>query len=299
MWGGGICESLVKLIPPFLGVLIFASLYSILLREQVSRVPAMALAMLFCTTDTFYLCSTVMYADNLLLLYVLWGTYFLYLYFKNNSSEENQNSAVTELYSAFFLLGGAAWVKNEGLLYFLLAALFVVSSPLLRKRKTSSARSKCFRNILTAVLLPCTIFIIPWTLFKYFMGVAIRDFSISSKFYSVLSGGGRAIKESLHVLGQSFAKFADTIFVKLGENCFIWYILLISLICKFSAVKNKRNMLLIYMITMPVAIFAVSFIFSTRRIEWHLAATERLVFIPMMMTILFIGFSSKNKGTMW
>ena len=311
---GGVYEPMLKVIPPLLGVLIYLSLYGICRREGCSKIKSLMISTLFCGGATFNLCSTILYAENLLILYELWGVYFLYLYLRNRdfslfsfdcqSKVDIQVSLRNDyllLYSGFILLAGGACVKNEGVIYFgiatvytllLLCTVFFRYCVVWRKKEVvgvnsvTSCGSIC--RVVVVVLISGIFLIVPWMLFRYFLDVPVGDFSIIEKMRTIYNEGFVA-SGSYGVLKMSVKKFIDAMFVDLTISCGVWYFLATALIILRKQLLQKEVVFLILMIFVPIAIFAASFIFSTRPLGWHMDAIPRLLLIPTLFSWLLIS----------
>ena len=298
---GGVYEPLIKLMPPCVGVLIFLSLYGILRREGLSRIVSLIVSILFCGGTAFSLCSTIIYAENILILYELWGVYFLYLYLRG-FGETIQGGVWRSsllLFCGFIFLAGGACVKNEGFIYFALATLYIFMILLCRYFKHvfndyrgksddiyGDARKSTYPYF-AAVLLSAALFIVPWMLFRYYLNVPVRDFSIMEKL-RIMKNTGFIESGSLGILKLSCGKFLYTMFVDLQASCGVWYFLIILFFVMRKKLFQKHLLFLICMIFLPIAIFAVSFIFSLRPIGWHMDAIPRLLLVPELFALIFI-----------
>ena len=350
----GVHEPLIKLIPSFLGLLVFLSLYTICRKENVSQIKSLIIALLFCGCASFNLSSTILYAENLMILYVMWGVYFLYRYLEKKvsvfsfqvSGEQPDLMQCTTgdgyttkeegrlLLSGFLLLAGGAWVKSEGLRDFGLAAGFIIiansvsivlkkfakyasfkssdnactieegcstktSSKSLNKKCTSGdaytteGRKSVFITILI-IVIPALLFIVPWQLFRYYLDVPVRDFEVMAKINTIVQAEMPVLQSPGQILKKSIMEFLYVMFVDVKSNCGVWYFMILSLFMFKKRVFCKENLFLFWMICLPITIFAISFIFSTRPLGWHMDATPRLLLIPASVAWIVIAviFSS-------
>lgn len=292
---GGVYEPMLKIVAPLLGVFLYLSLYDICRKEGSSTVTSLILATLFCGGMGFFISSTVLYSENLMLLYILWGSYFIYRYIKESI---DSRESLSLLISGFLLLAGGASVKNEGLIYFTIATVFVIMMHLIRILRTiimhkESGTENLKKELIKAIRAVIVggsvslLFIVPWLLFRYHYDIEVRDFSLTEKLKLIFKEGF-VHSGSYEVLKQSISKFANAMFIDVTVSCGLWYFLILLLLRLRKKMFRKENLFLLLMIFLPVAIFAVSFIFSTRMLDWHLNAVPRLLLAPLLISCLMI-----------
>lgn len=270
-------DSLIKLIPPTLGILLYFSIFSILKREGASKLVSLLLCFLFCSSGTFIISSTILYAENLLLLYILWGVYLIYRYLKNNELQF--------IILGYLFLASSAWIKNEGLVYFASAGAFVLFLELFKYNK------KSFITSLLLFLIPAILLILPWAFFKYYINIPMRDFNLSQIFITQWT-------ITLNTLILSSRKFLSNIFIELKNSSGLWYIIIFSILFRFKSIYKRIDYLFILWISIFTCIlFALSFAFSIRPLEWHMDAIERLLLSPIIILLIIICPKKKNLGS--
>jgi len=265
-------DSLIKLIPPLLGVLIFLSIYTILRKEKITTNVSLLLSLIFCGSGTFNLCSTILYAENLMLLYVLWGVSLLYRNLKNNKNQE---------LLGIMLLALATWIKNEGIVYFMTIGVLIIIFHLIRKEKTKILKSLALFAIIATFL------ILPWMFFKYYFHIETRDFNILGIVKISLS-------KTMSILKLSALEFSKTMFVNIKETCGLWYLFIIIFVLHIKEiVKQKEMMLFTFSTLLTITMFCGVFIFSTRELSWHMDAIPRLLYTPTVIFMIFLTSSQK------
>ncbi len=285
-------DSMVKLVPTLLGLFVFLSLYSIINRETSSRNLSIFLALAFCTCDTFVTCSTILYADNLLFLYVIWGVYMLFLSLKPSTPSNgrydpamgksliciwDRRNKDNLMLVGIMLLAMSCQVKNEGAIYFGAAALFMVPYYLVRRDKEQLLKFLLY-SALCALL-----FVLPWIIIKYYFDIHVRDFDIAR---------ARALRttEVFSILKLGLLKIIKIMFLNIRETGGLWYFIAILLTLNMNRFLRGKCLLVFPMAALiPIFIFWISFLFSNRDLQWHMEAFSRLLFIPM--GLLFLSLS--------
>ena len=240
---------------------------------------------------------------GIFIIFILWGSYLLFCYIRSSSNEAD----FPLLFSGLLLLAGGVSVKNEGLIYFTIALVFVIMMHLIHCfREISESKSiwtvrlqsesfKELRKVIFAISVSL-FFILSWLLFRYYLNIGLRDFSVVKKVQLILKEGFLHSGSS-GILRQSIAKFANAMFIDVTLNCGLWYLLLWSLLTLRKRLFKAEYLFLLSMIFVPVAIFAVSFIFSTRQLYWHLDSVPRLLLCPMLFSWLFSTFCISQQKT--
>lgn len=269
-------DSLIKLIPPILGVLVFLSIYTILRKEKITTNVALLLSLIFCGSGTFNLCSTTLYAENLMLLYLLWGIYQLYLSFKTDTTPKS---------IGIILLAFSTWIKSEGIIYFISIAVLIIIFHFMRQEKKKLLESLRLFAIVGVVL------ILPWIVFKYYFHINTRDFNILGVLTIPLS-------KTLSVLKLSTLEFSKSLLVNIKGNCGLWYLIIAIMILYIKKVlKEKEIMLFIFSTLLTIIIFWGVFIFSTRELSWHMDAIPRLLYAPNAILLIFFSALTQRNDT--
>lgn len=268
-------DHLIKLVPALISVLVFLTLYSIFANESLSRTKSLLLSLLFSGNYIFIACSTTLYADNLLLLYTIQGFYLIYVYLKNRRNADC-------LYLGLFLLAGGAWIKNEGLLYFLLAVLCILILDFGKPR-----RREILRTYIPAIFISTAVCILPWLMFRYYLEIALYDFAFSM-------GLQLSTAEIFGILKQSALRALSNMFVRVGDNCGVWYALIFVLAFYGKKIAQNKALLFPLMITFSAILFFILiFVFSTRPPDWHLRSIQRIFLIPTALAWMSVGFAMK------
>ena len=285
----GDCDVLLKVLPPLLGVLIYLSIYRQLRCGGCGRNVSLTVALLFCGSAPFFLTSTTVYAENLLILYVFWGVSFLLKSLKEDMRRGDVSAGL-------LLLAGGACVKNEGLIYFTFAVVFILSVQIIRIfrcKKVDMDRGILKSNFLYSAVFAVAafaLFILPWLLFRKVLGIEVRDFDIAGKLQLILEDG--FVKSgSMKVLKETLKCFGSDMFVNLKTSVGVWYCLLLSLFFMRRRVFRVNVIFLLWITIMPLLIYAGAFIFSTRELGWHLDSVKRLLLLPMLFAWLVISKS--------
>ncbi len=290
---GGVYDIALKLMPPLLGVFICLSIYNISLREGCTRLISLMLALTYCGGATFFLTSTTLYAENLLILYELWGIYLLFDFIRRGGDRRISGRWHGGTLLPILLLGAGACVKNEGALYFVLAGLYFLISFFYRCCfGKESLRNRIIRNPHTSTLLQLfmlgIIIILPWQLFRYFLNIRLVDFDVISKLH-LIENKGFFESGCCDMFKLSLSRFVRAMFVNLNETCGIWYFLIFALIALKKRIFTKEILFLLLMICVPIILFLLSFIFSIRPIKWHLDAVPRLLLVPAISALVIIS----------
>ena len=283
LWMDGFDDYMIKLIPPILGLMIYLLLFSICEVRGFSRSTALILPLLLCANKIFRGLSTSLYADNILLIYLMAGFYLLVLYFEERHWKL--------LIAGFLFLGAATWIKNEGLIYFSLTAAFVIIAKYIEqyKAKQLETQNRAYSGIYQTMLIIAIfamIFILPWQLFKYYMDIPTRDFAVTGKIFS--------LPDSYAILKAAVSKFSRVMFLEIDKNCGIWYAFILILVLFRKKLLRHEHIFLMLMIFISIVIFAISFIFSTRPLDWHMESISRILIIPTMLAWLIICFNLNN-----
>ena len=279
-------DLIIKVVPPLLGVLNFLSICRICELSGCSRNSGLMVGILFCGTAPFMLVSTTLYAENLLLLYIIWGTCFIIRYLRGDEEVKN-------LLFGILLLAGASCVKNEGLIYFALVLFYMIvyfGVKMFREGRREIAERKKLRTDVFKFVIYATaifaVFILPWLLFRYFNEIKVHDFDFMGKMQLIIKEG--FADNGAWEFKVTLNKLYRNMFVDLKLSCGVWYCFILSLFFIRWRLFKAENLFLLWFIVVPIAIYAVSFIFSVRNLDWHAAALPRLLLPPVYFAWLVV-----------
>jgi len=262
---------LIKIIPTFHCFICSVSLYCILKQDSKHKYFAELSTFLFITSEIFLFLSWKVYADIYLFSLVI---PVIYCFVK--ALENPNNSKILIIGS--LLLGSSVFIKNEGLLYFILVSiLFIIVKIKLIDKKELLKIIKIFAII-------TTVFIIPQKIFVFINGNELRDFSIyefSNHFNWT----------DIKIISNRF--FQNIILKPRQYNC-IWFIGIGYVFINIKKIiSSKENLFLSLIISFSIFCFFMTFFFSTRNLSWHLLSVSRILLIPTILTLLLI----KNSET--
>ncbi len=198
--------------------------------------------------------NTQLYAENLLLLSLIPALAL--------SQETGSGRTLS-----FLLFGAAAWTKQEGLLCWLLILLPLGFVAL----RAKSAKSFPWRPVFFTALL----FVLPWRLICHQLELGVHDFALSA--YD--PGKIRYAWIELKALHQPH--WDGQIVLSLGVT--------LLLLWKWAGLRTPQRLLcLMFWPGLPL-FFLVCFAFSTRDIEWHVGALDRLLYVCSLGALALIA----------
>ncbi len=225
------------------------------------------LTFLFITSKIFLFLSWKVYADIYLITLIIPAIYcFMKMLDKSNNKI---------LFASYLFLGCSTFVKNEGVLYFILVSLIFM----IFQFKSKSVSKKDFLYIIKIFAMFAIIFIIPQKLFVFINDGVFRDFSIHS-FSNHFN-----INDTLMIADR----FLHNIIFKPSQYNCIWLIGIIYFLFNIkNIIKSKESLFLSSIIFVSFFCYFVIFFFSTRNFSWHLIAVSRILLIPTIL-ILMLG----------
>lgn len=278
MWMGEANDHLIKLVPALLAILVGLLMYSICRNQQMSTNRSMAFTLVLCGNTLFIACGRQMYAEHLLTLQVLAGFYFLYCFLDNTKQKRL-------LLTGFLLLGGGTWVKNEGLLIYTAAFALIL---LLR-----SSREWNIHNLakdLPAMITPALIFILPWLLFRSLLNIPTTDFDfgkitdINQWFF-------------LPNIKEIVRAFLEKMFLEIRYSCGVWILLAFTTITNARQLARRRTLsFLAVAITIIILVYFATFLFSTKRLDWHLRAVPRILLVPSSLALMLVALTTRSQN---
>jgi hypothetical protein len=202
-----------------------------------------------------------MYAELLLLLYVLPGFFFV-------SRCAQGNAEIRDISLGILLLAMSVWIKSEGLLYFSSAVILLVSFTFLGgKRRFSN------KELSVAIFAPALVFIAPWALCRWRFGLDMGDFDLSKP----ISQGLRSCAGDLWLAALRALRH---MFINIKASGGIWIFISIG---AMSSLVNKTTDWKDFFIYSFVGIMTVYFVgiffFSSRPADWHVEALPRLLLV--------------------
>jgi hypothetical protein len=270
-------DYLIKFVPAFLAVLISFFLYEILRCVGCGNVRSAVLTIIFIANFEFVGESFFLYAENLLILYLLGGFFLL----SRHLSGGDRDDVLFVLGLA--MLAGAAWTKNEGLMIFCVTVIaFILSAGF--KRVIHRENSAAFLAVFICLVLP-------WIVFRSIFDIAVRDFNFEkygiSDWEEIFSAASR-------VLGHLFSVLFIT-----PRYSGIWILFFtVVLLSIRDAVESRPARFFLISIAGIMCAYPILFVFSARNFNWHLLSFGRILLSPALLSILFIahvGVSMERK----
>lgn len=265
---GGFDELQIKIVSFFLGILIYLLMFAICRREGLQSEASLLFPLFFCVGLSFIHNIVVLYAEPLLILFILSGTYLLYSYFNEMKTHY--------LRLGLWLLGCAGWIKNEGIVYFALALTILSIFFFFEKQK------KSILLMYYEALFPLLVFLFPWLIFRYILEIRTYDFDFSQPYQL-------GLHKMLERLNQATIQAINYMFINFKDNCGIWYLFIA---CFFTQTRLiLKNNGLRFLITFCVSIITVLifvYLFSVRPLEWHLWAMQRTLLIPTTIAWIIV-----------
>ncbi len=274
---GGLNDHLIKLLPVVMSVILASGLYHFFRREfGLDGWKALLPLIGFFGGQTYLFCMATMYAESILLLFSLLGICLIY----HHLSLEKAEGSETEYFLGIFLLGASAWTKNEGFL------LFVPACLALALFKTFE-EGRHLRGSVYAFLISFGLFILPWQLYKHYMGIGVYDFELGA-------GISRNILETWNVEKEILKAFGSTMFMRPWIHCGVWYLFGLVLIWKRGSIfKSKERLFLFLLCVLFVSAVAGGYLFSVRRLDWHLRVLPRILILPAGIAWLLIAGNTR------
>jgi len=282
---GGPEHYLIKMIPFFWGLISFILLYAITKKVLSNRKNSALLFTLFvCSTPAFINTTIKMYADLVLISYLLCGFYSLFEWIKCENIELKKQRSMY-LIGGLIMLIFSCWYKSEGIVYLFCAIsgiIIFVLRDFLKTIQENIIKSCCL--LFTALALA----IIPWFNSKIIYNIHMRDFSLKTICFN---------KERFHEISLMFYN-AFTTKYGIGIICLVILFFLIFFIRKdffkhFTLRKIKNHILqyrllyfMLYVSLLPILIFYVSFFASRMPLWWHLQSVQRILIFPVTMLSL-------------
>ncbi len=256
---------LLKIVPTFYCFICAMSLYCIFKQETRYKYLSEILIFLLITSKIFLFLSWKVYADIYLITLVVPAIYC----FVKALEEPNKKLLIL----GCLLLGGSTFIKNEGILYFILiSTIFMIF-----QFKSKSVNKKDYIYIITIVAIFAVIFIVPQKTFVILNERVLRDFSING-FSNHFN-----LKDTLMIADR----FMDNLILRpLQFNC-IWILGILFFVVNIKQIiKNKETLFLTSIICVLMFCFFIIFFFSTRNFSWHLIAVPRILLIPSILVLM-------------
>lgn len=278
MWMGEINDHLIKLVPALLAMLVGVLMYSICRDQQMSMNKSLAFTLVLCGNTPFIACGQQMYAEHLLTLQVLAGFYFLYC-FLNNTEQKRL------LLAGFLLLGGGAWIKNEGLLIYTVAFALLL---LLRGSRKWNIRN--LAKDLPAMITPALIFILPWFLFRSLLNIPTIDFN----FGKIIDINQWFFLPNIKEIARVFLK---KMFLEIRYSCGVWILLAFTTIVHAPQLARRRaSRFLAIAIAIIILVYFAVFLFSTKRLDWHLRIVPRILLVPSSLALMLVALTTRSQN---
>jgi hypothetical protein len=173
-----------------------------------------------------------------------------------------------KIWCAMLMLGSLAWIKNEGAIVFFVGVLaFWVASG---------------RLTWVPALVSALVFIVPWRLFAWSIGAEAWDYDLHKPLEVGMS-------KNIHTLTATWTHFGKIAFVNFTDYGMVWCLLPVLLLVRWRRVVEDRRIIFLLMWMMGLLlVFTSVFLFSTRPLEWHLLALNRLIMLPTLFGVMVV-----------
>jgi hypothetical protein len=253
----------------FISLLVFISIVEILRKSSLSANFALIMGLILCGNRFFLYCSTMPYAEPLLILCVLWAVYFGMEYLKNGND--------LDLLFNSFLFAFCALIKNEGILLCGLNIFMMVLVLTIKSREEKGFKKLDILRAFFVLVLPLLFAVLPWLALKWAVGIKSYDFSFSRL-------AEMDLPEFMNVIKSSVKEVGTVLFFNWRTNFVFCFCLPVILV--FFIGKGKKEAGTFYCICLGLLyIFLIyfSFVFSTRPLPWHLRSAARVLLVPQFI----------------
>jgi hypothetical protein len=270
----------------FIALLLFVSFIAMAMYFSSSPFLLLSAVMLLFANYYFLCVSSVLYAEPLLMLFVLWGVFFWVRYLEEG---HEMNLFLNSLFFAFCML-----VKNEGILLCVVNIL-VISAFSLKKCSSAAdwkiAGVELLKRFLT-LAVPFFLLLIPSAAQRYFFGAENYDFALSRI-------GNMDSLEIIKVFLTSVSEMLKNLFFDTRANLIFSFLIPFAIILLLRKERKGRSGASYCILLALIYIFIIvgSFIFSMRPISWHIRSLPRIMLMPELIisfaVIALAGFSNK------
>lgn len=248
------------------------------LRRYLSRINSLLFTFLLSSIPSFVNMFTGGYIDTVVGYYYCIGFFYLFLWFM---SGKNENLIISAVFS-----GMASFIKNEGLIWFLVNVLILFIYLVFN--------GKLFKNIkyLLMYLSIGFAFILPW---QYFTRVKMGILGFQGSTFSLSSL--LVIPQNLGRLKIIISFFVKNVFLNLKDFNILWICYFIVAALNLRSLIFSKHIYIFLNIVVDFVLVVMIFVATSLVLQWHLShAAGRLVlqFVPIVLFQVALSFGNKR-----